>query len=76
MIQCVYTKVSGRNLSTTEIIQLAGEKFIQSCLQMVDYHSIFSHPFASSFIGPSDEETRGVELVEYLLASAEYVGLQ
>ncbi|KAK2990251.1 hypothetical protein RJ640_014703 [Escallonia rubra] len=69
-------KVSARKLSTEAIIRFAGEKFIQSSSQRVDDHSVFSHPFANSFSGASKAEMRDVELVQYLLTSAEKVGQQ
>ncbi|KAK2990250.1 hypothetical protein RJ640_014702 [Escallonia rubra] len=65
------TKVSGEKLSTNAILQLAGEKFIQSCSEIPNG---LCHPYASSFLGHSDEEMRDVELVQCLLASAEKVG--
>ncbi|KAK3008168.1 hypothetical protein RJ639_013980 [Escallonia herrerae] len=69
-------KVSARKLSTEAIIRFAGEKFIQSSSQRVDDLSVFSHPFSNSFSGASEAEMRDVELVQYLLASAEKVGQQ
>ncbi|CAK9152824.1 unnamed protein product [Ilex paraguariensis] len=38
--------------------------------------SVLSHPYASSFLGLSDEEAKGVELVQCLLTSAEKVSQQ
>ncbi|KAA8531297.1 hypothetical protein F0562_006006 [Nyssa sinensis] len=71
-----YTKLCGQKLSTEEILRLAGEEFIQSSFQMIDDLSMISHPFSSSFSGLSDKEVKDVELVQYLLASAEKVGRQ
>ncbi|XP_059632796.1 DELLA protein RGL1-like isoform X2 [Cornus florida] len=71
-----YTKSSGRKLSTEEIMRLAGEKFIQFSSQRTDDLCLIGHPFDCSFLGLSNEETRDVELVQYLLASAEKVGQQ
>nr|QFI36157.1 DELLA RGL1-like protein [Boehmeria nivea] len=58
-----------RRSSTEEILRIAGARFIQSALPT-------SHPFEGSFSGMSNEESKDVELVELLLASAEKVGLQ
>ncbi|GFZ13912.1 hypothetical protein Acr_24g0001020 [Actinidia rufa] len=69
-------KVNGRKLSTDDIFRLAGKKFIQSSSQRIDGISALSHPFDTSFLGLSDEETKDVELVQNLLASAEKVGQQ
>ncbi|KAK3008171.1 hypothetical protein RJ639_013983 [Escallonia herrerae] len=69
------TKLSGQKLSTGTVLRMAGESFIQSCSQRVD-HSVLSYPFAKSFSGLSDEDAKDVDLVEYLLASAEKVGQQ
>ncbi|EXB71071.1 hypothetical protein L484_004206 [Morus notabilis] len=57
-----------RKLSTEEILRIAGERFIQYSSQQAT-----SHPFQASFSGLSYEETKNVELVELLLASAEKV---
>lgn len=70
------TKASGQKLSTIEIVRLAGEKFIKSFTQGIDDLSDLSHPFDSPILGLSDEETRDIELVQDLLASAETVGQQ
>ncbi|XP_060171458.1 DELLA protein RGL1-like [Lycium barbarum] len=56
-------------MSTDEILRLGGQKFIQST-----EHSIIDHPFASSLLSLSKEDSRSVALVERLLASAEKVG--
>ncbi|XP_057476548.1 DELLA protein RGL2-like [Actinidia eriantha] len=69
-------KVGGQKLSIENVLRLAGEKFIQFSSQGVDDLSVFSHPFGSSFLGLSDDETGDVELVQNLLASAEKVGQQ
>ena len=68
--------VKGQKLSTEEIMRLAGAKFIQSASQTADGLSMLSHPFGFSFYGLSNEETRDVELAEFLFASAEKVGCQ
>ncbi|KAL5541948.1 hypothetical protein UlMin_009658 [Ulmus minor] len=64
------TEVAGRKFSTEEILRIAGEKFVQTSSQAA------SHPFEWSFSGLSIEETKDVQLVEWLLASAEKVGCQ
>ncbi|KAM7464893.1 hypothetical protein LguiB_012455 [Lonicera macranthoides] len=71
-----YNKVSGLKLSTDAVIRLAAESFIQSCSQGVDDISVLSHHFASSLLGLSTKENKDVELVMYLLASAEKVSQQ
>ncbi|GFZ11501.1 hypothetical protein Acr_22g0008990 [Actinidia rufa] len=68
--------VAGRKLSIEAVLHLAGEKFIQSSSHGVDELSMLSHPFGSSFLGLSEEQTKDVELVQNLLASAEKVGQQ
>ncbi|KAJ8542117.1 hypothetical protein K7X08_016983 [Anisodus acutangulus] len=61
-------------LSTNEILRLGAEKFIQSFAISGNQEAyMFSHPFASSFLGLSEEDTRNVALVVNLLASAEKV---
>ncbi|MCD9640131.1 hypothetical protein HAX54_025242 [Datura stramonium] len=63
------------NLSIDEILRLGAEKFIQSFTIRGDREAyMFSHPFATSFLGLSEDDTRNVALVENLLASAEKVG--
>ncbi|CAN4095853.1 unnamed protein product [Withania somnifera] len=62
-------------LSTYEILSLGAEKFIQSFTTRGDREAcMFSHPFASSFLGLPEEDTRNVALMENLLASAEKIG--
>ncbi|CAN4104668.1 unnamed protein product [Withania somnifera] len=60
-------------LSTDEILRLGGQKFIQSTEQTTSVSSL-DHPFTSSLLSLSEEESRNVELVERLLASAEKIG--
>ncbi|XP_050385551.1 DELLA protein RGL1-like [Argentina anserina] len=73
-----YTEVKDSKLSTEEIMRVAGARFIRTASQVSasDLPSMLSHPFELSFAGLSDEESRDVELVEFLLASAEKVGYQ
>nr|POF23700.1 scarecrow-like protein 18 [Quercus suber] len=54
----------------------AGEKFIHSISQIADGLSILSHPFGFSFYGLSNEETKDVELAEFLFTAAEKVACQ
>ncbi|KAL6124719.1 hypothetical protein ACLB2K_077230 [Fragaria x ananassa] len=72
------TEVKSSKLSTEEIMRVAGARFIRTASQVSssDIPSMLSHPFELSFAGLSDEESRDVELVEFLLASAEKVGYQ
>eukprot|EP00257_Ricinus_communis_P025717 XP_025013131.1 DELLA protein RGL1 [Ricinus communis] len=65
-----------KGLSTEEVIRIAGARFIQSCWQAVDITSMLHNPFGLFFSDLSDDESRNVELVELLLASAEKVGYQ
>ncbi|KAM3707890.1 hypothetical protein ACJW30_02G059000 [Castanea mollissima] len=69
-------KVEGQKFSTEEIMRKAGEKFIHSFSQTADGLSIFSHPFGFSFYGLSNEETKDVELAEFLFTAAEKVACQ
>ncbi|XP_057471956.1 DELLA protein RGL2-like [Actinidia eriantha] len=69
-------KVNGQKLSTENILCLAGKRFVQSSSQRIDGISALSHPFDTSFLGLSYDETKDVELVQNLLASAEKVGQQ
>lgn len=69
-------QVAGRKLSTEEIMRVAGARFIRTSSQASGVASMLSHPYEFSFSGLSVEETRDVELVEFLLASAEKVGYQ
>lgn len=68
-------KVEGQKLSTEEIMRKAGEKFIHSS-QTADGLSILSHPFGFSFYDLSNEETKDVELAEFLFTAAEKVACQ
>ncbi|KAI3823559.1 hypothetical protein L1987_04998 [Smallanthus sonchifolius] len=58
-------EVSGRKLSTEEVIRLGGERFIQSRSS--------GHPYAGSFSGLSDQELKNIQLIENLLLSSEKV---
>ncbi|KAK4405478.1 Scarecrow-like protein 4 [Sesamum angolense] len=56
-------------MSVETIIQLAAEKFIQS-----DESSVLSHPYRSSMLCHTEEDSEGVQLVQNLLACADKVG--
>ncbi|KAM7460889.1 hypothetical protein LguiA_029010 [Lonicera macranthoides] len=60
-------------LAIVKFKELKAESFIQSCSQGVDDMSVLSLHFASSFLGLSTKENKDVELLMYLLASAEKV---
>ncbi|KAK6930267.1 Transcription factor GRAS [Dillenia turbinata] len=66
---------SGRGLSTSEILRVAGTRFIQS-FQSPDELSMLFHPFGSYFAGLSDQETQSMELAQLLLSAAEKIGHQ
>jgi hypothetical protein len=66
-----------RKLSTTDIMKIAGTKFIQSSSSSDSASGlILNHPFGFSFSGLSDEEKEDISLAESLLACAEKVGYQ
>ncbi|KAG8370511.1 hypothetical protein BUALT_Bualt14G0124500 [Buddleja alternifolia] len=57
--------------STNNIIHFAAEKFVEPTSQL----SVLSDPYASSLLEDfSDEDSKNVQLVMYLLSSAEKVG--
>lgn len=66
-----------RKLSTTDIMKVAGTRFIQSSSsESASSGLILNHPFGFSFSGLSDGEKEDVSLAESLLACAEKVGYQ
>eukprot|EP00257_Ricinus_communis_P026491 XP_025013905.1 DELLA protein GAI1 [Ricinus communis] len=67
-------KVVGQELSTEDIMRIAGARFLQSSCH--DVASMFNNPFDLYFSGLSDEDAKHVELAESLLASAERIGNQ
>lgn len=67
------TEVEKQGLSTEEIIRVAGARFIQYSSQEADFSSMLNHSFQCSFLDLTKEEVRDVELVEFLLASAEKI---
>lgn len=66
--------IRSQKLCVDEIIKLAAEKIIQGSFQGGDESRVLSHPYASSFLGCSEDDSKDVQLVAYLLASAEKVG--
>ncbi|KAL3505637.1 hypothetical protein ACH5RR_031019 [Cinchona calisaya] len=70
--ECSYNNiVTGQKLSPHAILRLAAFNFIKNSSQ--DQTCVLSHPYASSFCGLSEEDTKAVQLVQYLLAAAEKV---
>lgn len=70
------TNGCGRELSTEEILRIAGERFIQFSTNKVDGISMFINPYGPSLSGLSIDEARDVELVNLLLSGAENVRCQ
>lgn len=69
------TFITGQKLSTDGILKLAAQNFIQSSSKgTAAEFFVLGHPYASSFSGLCEEGTQDVQLVQYLLASAELVG--
>ncbi|XP_017216813.1 DELLA protein RGL1 [Daucus carota subsp. sativus] len=66
------SEVSEQALSTTEIIWLAGEKFIQSSSVGV-YDSLELDLSSSTFLLGPDKKERDVQVIQHLLAAAEKV---
>jgi hypothetical protein len=65
-------KVKKQELSTEEIMKIAGARFIQS--SNTDVH--FNHPFDLSFSSLSASEAKNMELAELLFSSAEKLSNQ
>ncbi|XP_077240369.1 DELLA protein RGL1-like [Tasmannia lanceolata] len=66
-----------RQLSTEEIMRIAGTHYIQLSVRKEDDHlMMLGHHFGSMLSSLSDEESKDVELVRVLLASAEKLGNQ
>lgn len=59
--------------SVEAIIQLGAEKFIKSSCQLTDELSVLSHPYPSSILCRSKQDSEGVRLVQHLLSCAEKV---
>ncbi|XP_027936285.1 DELLA protein RGL1-like [Vigna unguiculata] len=76
-IRCsVETCFSPQKLSTEEIIRVAGARYLQHSTQWHHDLCIPMHPYGMSLGVLSEEENRGVELAQFLLAAAERVGCQ
>lgn len=67
------SRLSEQNLSTEEIIRLAGVNFIQTTSSVGDPLAAFSHPYRLSFSDLSDQEMKDAQLVLLLLFAAEKV---
>ncbi|KAK6930268.1 Transcription factor GRAS [Dillenia turbinata] len=67
--------VGGWKFSTVMIVKVAGSSVL-NVSQNVDDLSMNFHPYSSSLFSPSEEETKYVELVRLLLASAEKISCQ
>ncbi|KAK7379051.1 hypothetical protein VNO80_04504 [Phaseolus coccineus] len=63
-------------ISTEEIMRVAGARYVQYSAHWNDSFCIPMHPYGLDFGGLSEEENRDVELVQFLLAAAERVGCQ
>ncbi|XP_058084085.1 scarecrow-like protein 18 [Magnolia sinica] len=61
-------------LSTEEVMRVAGARFIQFSGHADENLSLLTHPFSSLFSGLMDEDVKNVELVQLLLSSAEKIG--
>lgn len=66
--------VSGRKLSTEEIMRVAGERYIQFSNKQIDAITTSILPYGSALSNLSAEETRGAYLAHLLLSAAEKVG--
>ncbi|KAH6769595.1 hypothetical protein C2S52_014398 [Perilla frutescens var. hirtella] len=65
--------VGGLALSTEIVIKLAAEKFIQSMPESSNELSLLNHPYPSSLLTLSEEDSKEVQLVQNLLSCAEKV---
>ncbi|WVZ05628.1 hypothetical protein V8G54_018974 [Vigna mungo] len=61
-------------ISTEEIMRVAGARYVQYSAHWNDSFCIPMHPYGLDFGGLSEEENRDVELAQFLLAAAERVG--
>ncbi|KAL8094476.1 DELLA protein RGL1-like [Apium graveolens] len=68
--------LSGRKLSTEDIIRMAGERFIKFSDKKLDGFTSFIHPYDSSLSSLQSEDAKMVNLAQLLLASAEKVGFK
>ncbi|KAI3469295.1 hypothetical protein Pfo_025958 [Paulownia fortunei] len=67
------TDATGPMVSTEIIIKLAAEKFIQSMSRSSNELSMLNHPYPSSILAHSEEDSEEVQLVQNLLSCAEKV---
>ncbi|KAI4301508.1 hypothetical protein L6164_034782 [Bauhinia variegata] len=68
-----------QKLSIVELIRMAGERYVQFSANCYDDFYIPMHPYGFGSFGTgllSEEESREVELAQFLLAAAEKVGCQ
>ncbi|KAL2345483.1 hypothetical protein Fmac_006768 [Flemingia macrophylla] len=72
----IVTSLDNQMMSTEEIIRVAGARYVQYSAHWNDSFWIPMHPYGLDLGGLSEEETRGVELTQFLLAAAERVGCQ
>ncbi|CAN4113396.1 unnamed protein product [Withania somnifera] len=75
-LNCEACSDNSHKLSMEEILRVAGERYIQHSTQRIDGLSMSIHPYGPVFSGLCMEETRDVELVHLLLATAEEVNNQ
>lgn len=64
------------SLSTEEIVRVAGARYMELTSQRGDDYTFKMHPFGFALMGLSQEETKDVELVHFLLSAAEKVDFQ
>ncbi|KAG9457870.1 hypothetical protein H6P81_002378 [Aristolochia fimbriata] len=64
----------GRELSTEDVMRVAGAHYIQTAAVKDEDLSALYQPFGTSLAGLTEEEIRDVELAQLLLASAEKIG--
>lgn len=65
-----------QRLSTEEVMRVAGARYVEFSSQRGDDFTLHMHPFGFALMGLSQEETKDVELVHFLLSAAEKVGCQ
>ncbi|XP_017240058.1 DELLA protein RGL1 [Daucus carota subsp. sativus] len=68
------SRVSGKKLSTEDVIRLAGERFIHFSSKKRDGFTNFTNPYDPALISLTVEDAKMVDLAHLLLASAEKVG--
>ncbi|RVW41605.1 DELLA protein GAI1 [Vitis vinifera] len=65
-----------QRLSTEEVMRVAGARYVEFSSQRGDDFTLHMHAFGFALMGLSQEETKDVELVHFLLSAAEKVGCQ